>query len=268
MNKLFITFLGLFLSGFISAQQINLQKFGEKAEITVSKEKFHLYLLIGQSNMAGRGIVEPQDTIGNPRILRLNSVGEWEIAKEPLHFDKSSAGVGPGLAFAREMLVDSNPDVVIGLIPSAVGGTSIDFWATGNYLPKTEQCPYDDALSRTKLAMKDGTLKGILWHQGESDSNPEKAATYKDKLASLATTLRNDLQMLDVPFIAGELAGFWEKGAILNPIFHEAKKDIPHYDVVSGKGLIALPDNLHIDAASQREFGKRYADTMKSLNSK
>ena len=76
----------------------------ELRQIKTPKEKFHIYLLIGQSNMAGRGIVEPQDTIGNERILRMNRDGNWDVAKDPIHFDKSEAGVGPGLAFACEML--------------------------------------------------------------------------------------------------------------------------------------------------------------------
>ena len=70
----------------------------------IEKKKFHLYLLAGQSNMAGRGIVENQESQYSTRILTLDKNGLWKIAKEPIHFDKPEAGVGPGLAFAKEML--------------------------------------------------------------------------------------------------------------------------------------------------------------------
>ena len=69
----------------------------------VQKEKFRLYLLIGQSNMAGRGVVEAQDTLPNRRVLRLSPAGQWEIAQDPIHFDKPVAAVGPGLTFGRLM---------------------------------------------------------------------------------------------------------------------------------------------------------------------
>jgi len=157
----------------VSAQEGTTPKFREKVEINVPREKFRLYLLIGQSNMAGRGIVEPQDTTGDPRILRLNGQGDWEIAKDPLHFDKKQAGVGLGLTFAHEMLAEDD-EIVIGLIPCAAGGSGIDVWKPGMYWEQTRSFPYDEALSRTKLALKDGTLDGILWHQGEADCSPKK----------------------------------------------------------------------------------------------
>ena len=249
-----------------SAQKGAIPKFREKVDVAVSKEKFHLYLLIGQSNMAGRGIVEPQDTIGNPRILRLNRQGDWEIAKNPLHFDIPSAGVGPGLAFAREMLADAeSADIVIGLIPCAAGGSGIDMWKTGMFWEPTKSYPYENALIRTKLALKEGTLKGILWHQGEADCSPEKTAVYKAKLETLVAALRKEFREPAVPFIVGEIPNFRIKGNELNKVFHEAKRDILRYDVVSGEGFTALPDSVHIDARSQREFGKRYAEKMKLM---
>ena len=246
------------------AQNGAIPKYREKVEITVPKEKFRLYLLIGQSNMAGRGIVEPQDTVGNPRILRLNRQGDWEIAKDPLHFDKATAGVGPGLAFAREMLSEDD-DMVIGLIPCAAGGSSIDMWKAGMYWSQTQSYPYDDALARTKLALKHGTLTGILWHQGEADSSPAKVAVYKSKLETLVAALRREFNAPSVPFIAGELPDYRTNEELLNQVFHDAGKDIPYFAVVSAKGFTALPDGIHLDSRSQREFGKRYAEKMKDF---
>ena len=267
MKNLFL-FLLYFSFGVLSnavAQKGTIPQFREKVEITVPKEKFRLYLLIGQSNMAGRGVVEPQDTIGNPRILRLNRQGDWEIAKDPVHFDKKEAGVGLGLTFAREMLAEGD-DTVIGLIPCAAGGSSIDMWKTGMYWNQTQSYPYDDALARTKLALKNGTLTGILWHQGEADSSPAKAAGYKAKLETLVAALRQEFNAPSVPFIAGEMADFRTNGALLNEVFHQAEHDIPYFAVVSAKGFNALPDGIHFDAQSQREFGKRYAEKMKTMS--
>ena len=248
----------------VSAQKGTIPKFREKVEITVPKEKFHLYLLIGQSNMAGRGVVEPQDTVGNPRILRLNRQGEWEIAKDPVHFDKPGVGVGLGLTFAREMLAEDD-DIVIGLIPCAVGGTNIDYWKPGVFFEQTRSFPYDDALLRTKKALIDGTLSGILWHLGIGDAVPERAAVYKAKLTILVTDLRKEFGTPSVPFIAGELSDFRDYYAELNKVLPEAEKEIPYFGIVSAKGFTAMPDGIHYDARSQREFGRRYAEKMKII---
>lgn len=88
-----------------------------------AKEKLHLYLLIGQSNMAGRGVVEAKDRVAHPRALKFTKENTWAPATDPLHFDKPTiAGVGLGSSFARAM-AEASPDATIGLIPCAVGGT-------------------------------------------------------------------------------------------------------------------------------------------------
>ena len=93
--------------------------FAEEAKLP-PKEKFHLFLLVGQSNMAGRGTLEEQDKKPHARVLMLNKAGEWVPAVDPLHFDKPAAGVGLGKTFAT-LIAEANPDVTIGLIPCAVG---------------------------------------------------------------------------------------------------------------------------------------------------
>jgi hypothetical protein len=133
------------------------------------KEQFHLYLLIGQSNMAGRGKIEEQDKTAHPRVLKLTKENTWAPGIDPLHFDKPQiAGVGLGSSFGRTM-ADADPDVTIGLIPCAVGGTPLARWQKDGDL-------YKQAVERAKAAMKDGTLKGILWHQGENDAGREETA--------------------------------------------------------------------------------------------
>ena len=239
----------------------------ELRQIKTPKEKFHIYLLIGQSNMAGRGIVEPQDTIGNERILRMNRDGNWDVAKDPIHFDKSEAGVGPGLAFACEMLKEQEEDVTIGLLPCAAGGTNISIWLNDDFWHQTKTYPYNNMLLRTKLALKDGTLKGIIWHQGEGDAfDEELMIVYKERLIHLINQIRIAFDKPNLPFIVGELPCFNSSGKRINPILHEIKENVVSYDVVSGSDLHSLSDKVHLDAASARELGKRYAEKLKNIN--
>ena len=148
----------------------------------------HLYLLVGQSNMAGRGVVEPDDRKPHPRVLMLNREGAWVPAIDPMHFDKASAGVGLGRTFGM-IVADANPSIAVGLIPCAVGGSPIEVWTPGAYYAATKSHPWDDAIVRAKLALKAGTLKGILWHQGESNSNAKDAPQYQAKLDDLVARM-------------------------------------------------------------------------------
>src|SRR6266699_3162325 len=157
------------------------------------KENFNLYLLAGQSNMAGRGQVEEIDKTAHRRVFTFDQNDQWIPAVEPLHFDKPEiAGVGPGLAFAKAM-ADVNPGITIGLIPCAVGGSPLSSWQPKAIDEATNTTPYDTALRRAKLALIDGTLKGILWHQGESDSTEKLAPKYGDRLEQTLGRMRDDL---------------------------------------------------------------------------
>ena len=164
----------------------------------------HLYLLIGQSNMAGRGKVEQEDTIPHPRVFALNKDGQWMPAVEPIQFDKPAiVGLGPGLSFGK-LIAESNESVRVGLIPSAFGQTSIRQWQKGETL-------YEAAVERTRIAMHDDELKAILWHQGETDTQREEDANlYGDRLVELIKDLRSDLGTPKVPFVVGELGRFLE----------------------------------------------------------
>ncbi len=134
------------------------------------KEKFLLVVLAGQSNMAGRGVPKPEDKVAHPRVVMLDRRGEWVPCADPIHYDVAEAGVGPGKAFA-EALAESDPSIVVGVVPCAVGGSPISVWEPGRPFWKggTEWHPYDDCVARVRRARRDGTLAAILWHQGESD---------------------------------------------------------------------------------------------------
>ena len=228
------------------------------------KEKFHLFLLVGQSNMAGRGVITPADRQPHPRVLMLNQAGEWVPAVDPLHFDKPTiVGVGLGRTFGLQ-LAEANPGVTIGLIPCAVGGSPIDTWKPGVFYNATQSHPWDDALRRAKLALPSGTLKGILWHQGESDSSRELAPAYEEKLHDLIARFRAELRAPNVPFIAGQMGRFdespWNEFKTLVDHAHRAlPRKVPHTAFVDSESLKHKVDKVHFDADSYRELGRRYA---------
>ncbi|MDP3073730.1 MAG: sialate O-acetylesterase [Opitutaceae bacterium] len=228
------------------------------------KEDFHLFLLIGQSNMAGRGVVSPADRTPTARVLMLDKAGAWVPAVDPLHFDKPNVvGVGLGRSFA-EVVAAARPGVTIGLIPCAVGGSPIDTWRPGVFYDATKSHPWDDALRRAKLALQAGTLHGILWHQGESDSNRALAPGYAAKLDDLVARLRAELRAPRVPFVAGQLGRFADKPwdefrTQVDQAHRELPRRVAHTAFVGSDGLQHKGDQVHFDSDSLREFGRRYA---------
>ncbi len=243
--------------------------YGQESVSLPEPRNFHLFLLIGQSNMAGRGQVTEEDTAADPRVLMLTKDNQWKPAVDPLHFDKPVAGVGLGRTFGQ-IIAEQTPGVTIGLIPCAAGGSPIDSWQPGGFHEQTKTHPYHDAIRRTRFAMKSGTLKGILWHQGESDSSDELAEVYEQKLHKLIARLRYDLRSPEVPFIAGQMGQFAERP------WNDAKKKVDaahrslpekvaHTAFVSSDGLGHKGDEIHFDSAAYRELGRRYARAYQEL---
>lgn len=231
-------------------------------------DSLDLYLLIGQSNMAGRGEVKgkyAEEQYSN--VLMLTKDKQWMIAKHPLHFDKQVAGVGPGLSFGKEMATVSNGRKV-GLIPCAVGGTSIDVWQPGGYDKATDTHPYDDAIGRLNTALQSGKLKGVIWLQGESDSGAEKAAGYLSKLTVLINRIRTIANNPQLPFVAGELGQFKEQYQNINKELAKLPVSVPATTIVSSKGFIDKGDQTHFDAESMEQYGVRFAEKMKLLLTK
>lgn len=237
-----------------------------------SRDKLHLFLLAGQSNMAGRGEVEARDKEPIPQVLALDAAGNWVRARDPIHWDKPSAGVGLARSFAIEYL-KRHPGVTVGFIPAACGGSPISSWAPGQYFDQTHSHPYDDALARTRRALEFGTLRGILWHQGESDSTPELAPLYEAALTTLIGRLRGELGAQRVPLVIGQLGQFaavpWnEPTRAVDAAHRQVAASIPLAAFVSSDGLTSNPDNIHFNAASLREFGRRYAAAFFGLEKK
>jgi len=233
------------------------------------KEDFQLYLLMGQSNMAGRGAIGALDTTSHLRVLMLNKNLSWEVAKDPIHFDKSAAGVGLGLTFGK-IMADSNTASTIGLISAAVGGSSIDYWVRDSLFSQTETYPYNDMIIRAKQAMKEGRLRGILWHQGESDTDSEEAVTsYAMKFQKMIEAIKLDLGIEVLPMVIGELGYFqYDKNPNakqLNTILNQIADKSSCISLVSAEGLDHKGDFTHFNSDSYHKLGKRYAEEMHKL---
>jgi hypothetical protein len=232
----------------------------------VEKDAFHLYLLAGQSNMAGRGAPAEQDKTAHRRVFALNRENQWVPAVDPLHFDKPTiVGVGPGLAFGKAM-ADADPNVIIGLVPCAVGGSPISVWRPDAFYPATGVHPYDDAIARCRIARQRGVFKGVLWHQGESDSNAQDGALYAERLGELIRRLRQDLEALDLLFVAGTPADAFiartpESRLVIEAIEAVAKADDRVF-WVSAAGLACKDDQVHFNTEAARQLGLRYAQAM------
>ncbi|MHA4893574.1 sialate O-acetylesterase [Pedobacter sp. PWIIR3] len=226
-------------------------------------KKLELYILVGQSNMAGRGKI---DSIfvneGNDHVLMFNRAGEWVKAHHPVHFDKpKAAGVGPGLAFGIDMAI-AHPRAQIGLIPCAVGGTAIERWQPGAYDAATKTHPYDDAVERIKKAMAYGVVKGIIWHQGEANSSPQNSVSYLAQLKELVGRLRALVGNPKLPFIVGELGTFRKAFVQFNNKLDSVPLLIPYAGLASSKGLVHKGDSTHFDGNSAQMLGKRFAAEM------
>jgi Carbohydrate esterase, sialic acid-specific acetylesterase len=225
-------------------------------------QDLQLFLLIGQSNMAGRGKIEPRDVEPIPGVFMLNKEKQFVPAIDPVHFDKPTiAGVGIARSFAQ-VLLKANPALKIGLIPSAVGGTSLDQWKPDGEL-------YRNALERARHALKSGRLRGILWHQGEADSGKEALAkSYRERFAAMIRQLRQDLEAPDLPVVVGELGEFHQSAFndFLNRELALLPFSVPHSAFVSSAGLTDKGDHTHFDAPSVREFGRRYGLAFLSLD--
>lgn len=220
------------------------------------------FLLIGQSNMAGRGEFGEVPEIINSKCFMLRN-GKWVPMSEPINPDRSifnyfHSGRGLSASFADEYAKYFNEDV--GLIPCADGGTKLSQWMPGEIL-------YDNAVNNAKLAQRTSEIVGILWHQGENDSHfGEDANTYQQRFTEMITRLRKDLGNEKLPVIVGELGRFaasYQNGKLkYMDIVNEALRTMPfvieNCGFASSEGLTDRGDSIHFNSVSYRIFGKRY----------
>ncbi|XP_057729145.1 probable carbohydrate esterase At4g34215 [Arachis stenosperma] len=234
----------------------------------VTSEQYkNIFILAGQSNMAGRGGVSettatwdgvvPPESQPKPSILRLNAKLELVEAQEPLHADidvTKTNGVGPGMAFANTILEKRPGFGVVGLVPCAIGGTNISEWERG-------KVHYTRMMKRVKASLQGGgALQALLWYQGESDTLLlSDAQSYRTRLAKFFLDLRADLNSPLLPIIQVALAS--GEGPYIDTV-REAQLDMDLLNLrtVDAKGLPLGPDGLHLTTQAQVHLGQVMAD--------
>ncbi len=225
----------------------------------------HSFLLIGQSNMAGRGLISEAIDVDKAHIKILRN-GRWQKMFRPINPDRRTSGVCLAESFAEKYAATHGVDV--GLIPCADGGSQIARWAPGSLL-------FDNAVYQARLAMRTSHIVGILWHQGESDCYDNRYLTYQQSLSVMLTELRKELNLWDVPLLLGGLGDYLDQyeGAhdqmqwrLINQHIQAVADSDPMYGFVPADGLTPNPDNLHFSAAALHEFGLRYYEAFEKLH--
>ncbi len=245
----------------------------------------HVYLCFGQSNMEGSATIEKEDKQATDRFLALQNMDcenllrtkeTWYPALPPL--SQCHSGLSPADYFGKTMAANVPDSVRIGVINVAVGGCDIRLFDKDQYQNFTQTYPdqwfqkkiqdyggnaYQYLVSLGKRAQKDGVIKGILLHQGETNTGDREwpkyvAKVYRDLLADLG------LKASNVPLLVGELVHAEQNGkcAVMNPIINKLPNFIPTAHVISSKGCEVQKDLVHFNSNGVRELGKRYAAKM------
>jgi len=224
-----------------------------------------IFIMAGQSNMAGRGFVEAPDTLPNKRILTIDRSNNWIYAKEPLHFyEPDLTGLDCGSTFSYRMIESLPAHITIGIIPCAVGGTSIAQWLHDDEFRGVKLL--SNFTAKVNLSEKSGIIKGILWHQGESDAHTEFIPSYASKLDSLFTVFRSIVKNDSLPILIGELGSFadpkekqyrWDS---INEIIHDYALKNCNVSIINTQDLNHRGDQVHFNSESQRILGKRFAE--------
>ena len=242
---------------------------------TLAPKDMMLIALAGQSNMSGRGFMEPEDKVPIPNVYTMDKENKWIPSVEPTHFDRVTCGVCLGRTFARK-LHEKYPDRPIGIIPCAVGGSPIEAWKPGAVFKKKgypDSHPYDDAIKRINIAKENGRFVAVLWHQGCSNSQGKREfeaakEDYRKKMEALIARFRGEVpELANAPFIMGKLRSFRKGMKIdhVNQAIDEVVKNVKNTASVSEEGLEPNPDKLHYNRASLIMFGERYYKAFEEL---
>lgn len=224
------------------------------------KDTLLVFIMAGQSNMAGRGQIGPEDTNSNPRILVLDSTGQLVVASEPLHHDfPSRQGLDCGLSFAQHLLPALPSNVRIALLPYAVGSSSVEQWL-GDSLRGIHHI-YSAMLKGAYTACQRGTLTALLWFQGEQNADDTTSRHYGEKLAALFSKMRSDLAMPTMPVLTGKLPAFMHMPYCdsVNAGIGQVASSVAAVYLVPTDDLGCNPDSVHFDATAQRLLGQRFA---------
>jgi hypothetical protein len=250
-------------------------------------KKFYIFLCFGQSNMEGNARIEAQDSVVDSRFQVMETVncpnlgrekGKWYTAVPPLC--RCRTGLTPADYFGKTLVENLPKDVRVGVINVAVGGCKIELFDKDHYQSYVSTAPqwmigmindydgnpYARLVEMAKLAQKDGVIKGILLHQGESNTGD---STWPQKVKLVYDNLLHDLNLKpgSVPLLAGETVNADQGGACasMNKIIATLPKTIPNSYVISSAGCPQKGDNLHFTAAGYRELGTRYGQQMLAL---
>lgn len=238
--------------------------FPKKAEYVnrlPKKKNVWIFIMAGQSNMAGRGVVEAQDTLPHPRIITINQAHKFILAKEPLHFyEPELTGLDCGLSFARKLATEIDSSITILLIPAAVGGSSTQQWLGDSLHRKVKlQTNFREKIQFVK---KHGIIKGILWHQGESDAEPHLIPGYEERLRKAFAELRSHTGIPKLPIFIGELGSYsknQENWNLINKAIHRYSSKDKNSFVIHTQDLKPKEDNVHFNSEGQRLMGERFA---------
>lgn len=251
-------------------------------------KNFHIYLAFGQSNMEGHAKFEPQDTVNVDERFKVmetinctnlkRTIGNWYTAKPPL--TRCNTGLSPSDYFGRIMVANLPKNVKVGVINVSVGGCKIELFNKDNFedyvksspdwlqnmVKEYDGNPYQKLVNMAKIAQKSGVIKGILLHQGESNTGD---TTWTKKVKLVYDNLLKDLNLQEstTPLLAGELVSAEQGGACasMNSIINTLPKTIKNAHIISSKDCEAVGDHLHFSAAGYRKLGTRYAEKMLSL---
>ena len=241
---------------------------------SVAAQQYDIYLCIGQSNMAGRAQI-----IGNTAkqpidgVWLLNDKGEFEVAQNPLN---RYSTVRKGLELQRLSIaymfskkMHELTDQRVGLVCNARGETSIKHWQKG-----AGRDYYEEAVKRTREAMRHGTLRGIIWHQGEYDCTGD-LEEYKRLLVQLVSDLRKEFGNEQLPVVVGQISPWnWTKTDAgtqpFNDMIMKVSDFLPYTACATTEGLTPFigDHDPHFSAKSQRVLGERYAEKMIQLQKK
>lgn len=245
---------------------------------SLAQNDYDVYLLIGQSNMAGRGEILSSDREPMEGVFLLDDEGKPVPASAPFNIwstvrkGRRMQGYNPGPSFAET--IHSRTGRKILLVVNARGETSIQDWKNGAKAKNFDKKYGDDqakwgkpipslfgeAVRRTRQAMAYGELKGILWHQGEADSYKETAAHYREDLKAFVTELRDSLGVgKKVPFVAGQVLPEFKRADVINAELAVVGSSIPGAYCIPSKGCPGKSDNTHFTREGQRIMGERYA---------
>ena len=249
--------------------------------------KFYIFLCFGQSNMEGNARAEAQDSTVDNRFQVMEAIncpnlgremGKWYAAVPPLC--RCHTGLTPADYFGRTLVENLPKDIRVGVINVAVGGCKIELFDKDHYQSYVSTAPqwmigmindyngnpYQRLVEMARLAQKDGVIKGILLHQGESNTGD---SAWPQKVKLVYDNLLHDLNLEpgSVPLLAGETVNADQGGACasMNAIIATLPKSIRNAYVISSAGCPQRGDNLHFTAAGYRELGKRYGLKMLSL---